>query len=226
MDHHLYLKGSAKHEDRVFTSPTEKELEARGLTVGRGPEHATHTAFNLKRLVLAFVIAIAVLATFAYGLAQRSQISCLNHKITGSQLLTGPASTPLKDTGTYPEWKFAAYNDIYCQTTPVTTSKGSAPRTCTPMGSDSVKNLDFFGDETYTLCLYTKDSCKRYVGMYPGLAKPFKCRPDYYAASYRVINQTENPVCPGNKEPCDPSECEARYPGCKCDPWGSICRCP
>ena len=62
MDHHLY---SAKHEDGVFTSPTEKELEAHGLTVDRKPEHATHTAFNLKRLVLAFIIAIASLASLA-----------------------------------------------------------------------------------------------------------------------------------------------------------------
>lgn len=218
MDLYRDLKDLAKDKAQLPGSLTEKELESRGLAVGRGAECSTRRAL-LKRLVLGFIIGIVLLAFLVYGLLQRPQISYDNQKIIGGELVTNTTSTPLTDGDDVPKWTFASYSDHSCQNR-VGKSNGTAPRNCTGMGSDDVVNIDFSGDDTYTVCLYTKDSCKTYVGMYPGWR--FKCRPAYYAASYRIIYKG---ICPGNREPCDPDECRARGEGCKCDPFGTICRC-
>ena len=121
MDHYRDLKSPTNDKAQLSSTLAGKELETYGLAVCRGAECSSHRVL-LKRLVLCFVIGIAILAFLACELLQRFQISCGSQKITGGELITDTTSMTLEDRD---KWTFTAYSDTYCQTS-VKKSNGTA----------------------------------------------------------------------------------------------------
>ena len=207
--------GHLMDESATSLPQTEKDIEKRGLVVGRRTKISNlRETVSRHRLCICSLIGIVCLFYLSHSYPYKTHILNTNTK-TAEAVPIIPVA-PTKQPNDSPTWTFAGYSDEQCKTS-IVDDKGTESIQC-KSSEDEISKIDFDGQQLYTLSLYQGLDCKTLVQSYPN-AK-YGCEAGFNTTSYKVVLNKK--VAPGK---CDPDACKQKGPKCNCDPLGVKCLC-
>lgn len=145
-------------ENTMADHLTEKDLESRGLRVGRGSRLSTS---RWSGLTTTAIVSLAVVGLLGHGYISRPQVTVTTNEIAS------PSGCSLNSRPIFPQasWNLVAYTNDQCTDTAFIDT-GPGVKNCTkgPTGNNWPK-FDYSGSiGQFKVCFYPANSCTGLIG--------------------------------------------------------------